>query len=66
MTEIVEYFYSFLSRMIHFYSLNPPVVPVGGAECGLTTAISYRFVRWVQENMDVFTIDKACFCLVWA
>ncbi|MEG4529193.1 hypothetical protein [Microcoleus sp. D2_18a_D3] len=24
-----------LSQMIHFFPLNPPVVPVGGAECGL-------------------------------
>ena len=32
----------------------------------LRTAISYRFVRWLQENMDVFTEYKASLGLVWA
>jgi len=30
------------------------------------TAISYRFVRWFQENMDVFTAYKASFGFIWA
>ena len=32
----------------------------------LRTAISYRFVHWLQENMDVFTEYKASLGLVWA
>lgn len=30
------------------------------------TAISYRFVRWLQENMDVFTAYKASLGFIWA
>ena len=30
------------------------------------TAISYRFVRWLNENIDVFIAYKASLGLIWA
>ncbi|WP_293153503.1 MULTISPECIES: hypothetical protein [unclassified Microcoleus] len=49
MTEIVEYFYSFLSRMIHFYSLNPPMCQLGvrnvGSNISILTLVSANPVR---------------------
>jgi hypothetical protein len=30
------------------------------------TAISYRFVNWLTENMDVFVAYKASLGLIWA
>jgi hypothetical protein len=30
------------------------------------TAISYRFVNWLTENMDVFAAYKASLGLIWA
>jgi hypothetical protein len=45
---------------------NEPLETFSDGLEALRTAISYKFVRWLQENMDVFTKYKASLGLVWA
>src|SRR4028119_661378 len=45
---------------------NQPLETFTDALSAFRTAISYRFVRWLQENMDVFAAYKASLGLIWA
>jgi hypothetical protein len=45
---------------------NQPLETFTDALEAFRTAISYRFVRWLQENMDVFTAYKASLGFIWA
>ena len=45
---------------------NQPLETFTDALEAFRTAISYRFVRWLQENMNVFTAYKASLGFIWA
>jgi SRSO17 transposase len=45
---------------------NKPLNTFTEALSAFRTAISYRFVGWLQENSDVFTLHLARLGLVWA
>jgi hypothetical protein len=45
---------------------HQPLETFTDALSAFRTAISYRFVRWLQENMDVFTAYKASLGFIWA
>jgi SRSO17 transposase len=45
---------------------NKPLNTFTEALSAFRTAISYRFVSWLQENIDVFTLHLANLGLVWA
>ena len=45
---------------------NKPLNTFAEALKAFRTAVSYRFVRWLNENIDVFTAYKASLGFVWA
>jgi len=45
---------------------NQPLETFNDALSAFKTAISYRFVRWLQKNMDVFAAHKASLGFIWA
>ena len=45
---------------------HQPLETFTDALSAFRTAISYRVVRWLQENMDVFAAYKASLGLIWA
>jgi hypothetical protein len=45
---------------------NKPINTFPEAKTAFRTAMSYRFVQWLNHNMDVFTAYKACLGFVWA
>ena len=45
---------------------NQPINTFSEALEAFRTAMSYRFVQWVNDNLDVFTAYKASLGLVWA
>jgi uncharacterized GH25 family protein len=45
---------------------NQPLETFTDALEAFRTAISYRFVRWLQKNRDVFTAYKASWGFIWA
>ena len=45
---------------------NKPLNTFTDALSAFRTAISYRFVGWLQDNTDVFTLHLANLGLVWA
>jgi len=45
---------------------HQPLETFTDALSAFKTPISYRFVRWLPENMDVFTAYKASLGFIWA
>ncbi|VXD12741.1 ProF (fragment) [Planktothrix paucivesiculata PCC 9631] len=45
---------------------NKPLNTFGDALEAFRTAISFRFVEWLQHNRDVFAAYKASLGLIWA
>jgi hypothetical protein len=45
---------------------HQPLEAFTDALSAFRTAISYRFVRWLQENMDVLRLIKASLGFIWA
>ena len=45
---------------------NKPLKTFPEALSAFRTAISYRFVQWLQENSDLFTAYKASYGFIWS